>query len=141
MKHLLMIAASVIALSANAQKIKESEVPAPVKDAFSKAYPAAKEVKWEKEAADYEAEFKTAGKEQSVLFDSKGSLLETEAEIALTELPAAVNEYISKNYKGTKIKEASKITDVKGVVTYEAEVKGKDLIFDSTGKFVKEVKE
>ncbi len=39
------------------------------------------------------------------------------------------------------MKEAAKITDAHGVVTYEAEVKGMDLLFDSAGKFLKEVKD
>jgi hypothetical protein len=62
-------------------------------------------------------------------------------EIKIDELPANAKAYVAKHYAGQKIKEAAKITDSKGVVTYEAEVKGKDLIFDNTGKFLKEVKD
>ncbi|MBC7865300.1 MAG: hypothetical protein IAF38_20155, partial [Bacteroidia bacterium] len=36
-----------------------------------------------------------------------------------------------------KVKEAAKITDAKGVVTYEAEIDNADYIFDSTGNFLK----
>jgi len=48
---------------------------------------------------------------------------------------------LPKNIRAKKIKEAAKITDAKGVVTYEAEVTGKDLIFDASGKFLKEIKD
>jgi hypothetical protein len=49
--------------------------------------------------------------------------------------------YIKTNYKDKKIRESAKITNSTGVVTYEAEVDDKDVIFDSNGKFLKEVKD
>ena len=52
----------------------------------------------------------------------------------------ACESYIAKNYAGFKITESAKITDSKGVVTFEAEItKGKlkhDLMFDNSGKFL-----
>jgi hypothetical protein len=140
-KTVIMLAASVIALTACAQKVKESDIPAIVKEAFKKQHSDAKEVKWEKEGANYEAEFEVGETEQSVLIDATGAILETEVEITVDALPAAAKEYVTKHYKGMKIKEAAKITDAKGTLTYEAEIKDKDLIFDSTGTFIKEVKE
>jgi hypothetical protein len=137
-KSILITAGLMISLAACAQKFKESEVPAVVKDAFKKSYKDAKEVKWEKEGANFEAEFEIGETDQSVVFDATGNLVETEVEIKVEELPSGANDYIAKNYKDTKIKKATKITDAKGTVTYEAEIKGKDLIFDSTGKFIKE---
>ena len=61
-------------------------------------------------------------------------------EIELNQLPSGVLDYVKANYKGQSVKEAAKITDVKGAVTYEVEIKGMDLIFDSNGKFIKEIK-
>ncbi|HZK62794.1 MAG TPA: hypothetical protein VFC34_01545 [Puia sp.] len=46
--------------------------------------------------------------------------------------------YVSKNYNGAKIKEAGKVTDAAGKHMYEVEIKGKDLIFDENGVFIKE---
>ena len=46
--------------------------------------------------------------------------------------------YISQNFKGAKIKEAGKVTDASGKHMFEAEIKGKDLIFDEKGVFIKE---
>ena len=60
-------------------------------------------------------------------------------EINVDALPSNVRDYVSKHHVGEKIKEAAKISDSKGTITYEAEIKGKDLIFDSNGNFVKEV--
>ncbi len=135
---MVMLAASVISLSACGQKLKEKDVPTGVISAFKQQFSDAKDVDWEMENGNYEAEFKSGKTEQSAVFDAVGKVLETEAEIKVNELPASVLEYISNKYKGEKIKEASKITGVAGAVSYEAEVHDKDLIFDSNGKFVKE---
>lgn len=58
MKIFLTILATALTVSlANAQKLKEVNVPAPVKEAFSKAFPTSKVKEWEKEGDVYEAEF------------------------------------------------------------------------------------
>jgi uncharacterized protein (DUF2164 family) len=142
MKKSIIIAASILATTmAHAQKVQEKEIPAEVKSSFTKHFAAAKNTKWEKEEGNYEAEFDLNKTEQSALFDAKGTLLETEVEIELSQLPAGVLEYVKAHYANQTIKEAAKITDANGTVTYEAEIKGMDLIFDSSGKFVKELKD
>ncbi|GAB4343069.1 MAG: hypothetical protein OHK0038_23090 [Flammeovirgaceae bacterium] len=123
---------------ANAQKVSDREVPIVVKNTLQKSYPNAKEIKWKKEKANYEAEFEVNETDYSVLIDVSGNIIETEVEIKIDELPANAKAYISKNYADQKIKETAKITDSKGIVTYEAEIKGKDLIFDSNGSLIKE---
>jgi len=133
---LIMVTAMITSLT-YAQKMKEKEVPTSVKIAFQKQYPNAKETKWKKENDNFEAEFEIKEIEYSVLIDTKGNILETELEIKADELPANAKDYISKNYKEQKIKEAAKITDARGIVTYEAEIKGNDLIFDSNGNFIR----
>lgn len=139
-KLVLMTFAAMITSLTFAQKSQEKDVPTPVKTAFQKNFPHAKVEKWEKEGVNFEAEFELNKTEQSVLFDANGNLLETEVEIKLTQLPKGVLEYVKANYNGQKLKEAAKITDAKGTVTYEAEIKGMDLLFDSNGKFIKEIK-
>jgi len=52
-------------------------------------------------------------------------------------LPAHISIYIRQHYSRTKINGAGKITDAKGAIMYEAEVKGKDLVFDEKGNFLK----
>jgi len=142
MKHvMIMMAASLISGAAAAQGKQDKDIPASVKSAFLKAHPDAKAVKWEKEGEHFEAEFKQGKTEQSVVLDAQGNILETETEIAVSELPKKASDYVAEHYKGQALKEAARITDAKGTVTYEAEVKGMDLIFDATGAFLKEVKE
>jgi len=139
-KLALMTVAAMITSLTFAQKLQEKDVPASVKTAFQKNFPQAKVEKWEKEGSNFEAEFELNKTEQSVLFDPQGNLLETEVEIELNQLPKGVLEYVKANYIGQKVKEAAKITDAKGTVIYEAEIKGMDILFDSIGKFIKEIK-
>jgi len=142
MKSLIFLLAAVASVSlVNAQKVSEKEVPTAVKSSLQKNYPNAKELKWEKENANYEAGFEVGKIDYSLLIDASANIIETEVEISIDALPANAKAYVTKNYQGKKIKEAAKITDAKGVVTYEAEVNGKDLIFDNSGKFLKEVKD
>ncbi|MEO7311122.1 MAG: PepSY-like domain-containing protein [Chitinophagaceae bacterium] len=123
-----------------AQKLKASAVPAAVKSSFAKSYPGIT-AKWEMEAGKYEAGFKKNGSDMSVLFEKNGTMTESETDIKTTDLPATVLAYVAAHYKGKKINEAAKITTAAGVVTFEAEVGDTDVIFDASGKFLKEVKE
>ncbi|MGC4101089.1 PepSY-like domain-containing protein [Ferruginibacter sp.] len=142
MKKLILIAVCVagIATMANAQKIAASKVPQAVKEAFAKQYPGIT-AKWEKEDGMIEAGFKQNGKTLSVLYNTDGTKMEVEMDIAVTELPATVLSYVKEHYKGKTIKEAAKITKTDGTVNYEAEVNSMDVIFDAAGKFLKEVKD
>jgi len=132
-----IVIATFMGVAAMAQKLNSAQVPPVVKASFAKAYPAAKTVKWEKEKGDFEAGFKQGGNEISAIFKADGTQLESELEIKIISLPAPALAYVKQNYKGAAIKEAAKITKANGEVNYEAEVKGKDLLFDSTGKFIK----
>lgn len=142
MKTIITAAALVFTINTlSAQKVKEAEVPKAVTESFSKNFPGSKAKEWEKEKDTYEAEFNLNKVETSASFKADGTLFETETEIAASALPKAVTDYVTKNYAGHKLSEASKIVDDKGTVTYEAEVKkGKeemDLLFDANGTFLK----
>lgn len=139
-KSIFLLAAVTYVSFANAQKVSEKEVPAVVKSTLQKEYPNAKNLKWDKENNNYEAEFEMAKINYSVLIDASGKMIETEVEINIDKLPANSKTYVTKNYPNKKIKEAAKITDTKGTITYEVEIDGRDLIFDNSGKFLKEVK-
>lgn len=133
-----------------AQDVKEADVPVLVKEAFTKKYPNLK-AEWEKENGNYEAEYEgkrmsvnmETGKgkkvevEGSVLISPDGTILETEEEIEASALPKVILEYIAKNVPDKKAKEASKITDKDGGVTYEIEVGKEEYFFDTNGAFIK----
>jgi hypothetical protein len=122
---------------ANAQTIKEVDVPVPVKEAFKNQYPTAKVEKWEKEDSNYEVEFKVNKVETSVMFDSNGKFLSSEIEIKVSELPKGILDYVSNNFAGKKVKESSKITNADGNINYEVEIENIDYIFDSNGSLIK----
>ena len=142
MKKLFIVVfvTGAIALSACAQKLKESQVPAEVKAAFQKQYPSIT-ASWDKEDANYEANFKQSGKAMSAVIDKNGTIVETETDIPVMDLPKSAQDYIKKNYPGAKIEEAAKIVKANGDINYEAEIHHKDVIFDANGKFIKEAKD
>lgn len=125
----------------NAQKVAEADVPAAVKTEFKPLYADVKEVKWEKEKGNYEANFSQNKTEMSVTIDATGKLLETETTIASSGLPKAAADYMAKNLPGKKIKEASMIKDATGKITYEAEVDEVDYTFDAQGNFLSKEKD
>ncbi len=77
----------------------------------------------------------------AAVYDAKGALQESEITIPVSELPATAAAYMHQHYKGMLIKAAAKITKAGGTINYEAELKGKDVLFDANGKFIKEAKD
>lgn len=141
MKKIMMLGVVAIsfAYTACAQKLDASKVPAAVKSSFTKHYPGTT-AKWEKEDGNYEANFKHNASSMSAVFEPNGTFTESEMDIKFGDLPSSVLAYVKEHYKGKPIKEGAKITKADGTVNYEAEVGGKDLIFDASGNFLKEVK-
>lgn len=136
---LLSFAAVSFAGSSMAQDLKASQVPVVVKEAFAKKYPQAVKVSWEKEKGNYEANWGgRSGEDTSVQFTPAGAFVEEVDAIAVAQLPAAIAPYIKAHYKNAKIREAGKVTDAAGHKLFEAEIKGKDLLFDAGGKFIKQ---
>lgn len=122
-----------------AQDLKEKDVPKTVKEAFAKKYPDAKKVSWEKEKGNFEANWGgKSGEDNSVTFTPAAVFVEIVEAIPVSQLPASVAPYVAKHYSGATIKEAGKVTDAAGKHMFEAEIKGKDLIFDEKGGFIKQ---
>ncbi len=120
---------------AQAQKLVVPEV---VKAKVKALYPKANDVDWELEDGNYEAEIEQKGSSDvSVVLNAQGSVLETETEIKVSELPTAVRTYIAQQLGNKKIKEAAKIVKADNTVEYEAQVGKKDYLFDSVGVFLK----
>ena len=135
---LLTIGTLLTTLAIQAQNLKSKDVPALVKSALQKKYPEAKGVSWEKEKGNYEGNWGgKSGEDHSVQFSPSGEFLEMVNAIPVSELPKPVSAYTREHYKGAKITEAGRVTDARGKISYEAEVHGKDIIFDENGNFVK----
>ena len=137
-----LILATMIALFSTTLMAQSANVPGIVKTAFAKDFPTAAKLSWDVENGDFEAEFTLDGIAESATYDKTGHRKEVEVDITTSELPKAVTDYIASHYVGYKLIEGAKITNDKNVVVYEAEVgkdgKKKDVIFDVSGKFLKE---
>jgi len=117
------------------------EVPKKVKDAFSKKFPTAKSVSWDKESkTEWEAEFKMYNIKYSANFMEDGSWKETEHKIDKNEIPQPVLSGLMNAFKGYKIEGAEISETAKGIV-YEFEIeKGKqemEVVMDASGKIIK----
>lgn len=136
----MMSVCLLASIGAFAQTKGEKGTPTVVKEAFAKLFPGAK-AKWEIEDKHYEAEFTKNKKEHSAVFDATGNLLETEVEVSANEVPKAALAYAKSHHSGEKIKEMAQITNDKGLIYYELEIEGKDLMFDKDGNFTQDKKE
>lgn len=117
---------------------KSITVPQPVKNAFTQKFSSATHVIWEKENGNYEANWGGKSNEDNMaMFKPNGQFIEVGKAIGAQELPASAITYIHNNDKKASITEVMKITDAKGKVSYEAEVNGKDIVFDRNGNFLK----
>jgi hypothetical protein len=135
---LLTITTALLGTGVIAKATSSLEVPVVVKQSLTKKYPNATKVTWEKEKGNYEANWGgKSGEDTSVTFTPKGEFVEEVDAIPANQLPSAVFEYIKTNYKGAKVKEAGRVTNAAGKKMFEAEIKGKDLLFDESGKFIK----
>jgi uncharacterized membrane protein YkoI len=135
MKSKFILAAGIYLIAIStiyAQKNVSTKVPMAVKEALKKAYPKASAIYWDKEGIDFEASFKNEKDHLSVVFNNAGQIVETEKELTFSQLPINVQEAL----KGKKVKETAIITK-NGKTIYEAEVGGKDLMFDEQGKPIK----
>lgn len=145
-KYLIMLlCAAFMSISVYAQKISADKVPAAASSAFKSKFPGATKVGWELENVnEYEAEFKLNGEEMSASYDKEGKWMETETEIKVSALPAAIQSALKKNFAEFKVKEASKIESAKNGNCFEAEIeKGKEsyeALFTPEGKLLSKTK-
>lgn len=137
MKKVIIATMLLSGLTIGAYAQKSIAVPAAVKNSLMKKYPEASKVTWEKEKGNFEANWGgKSGEDNSVMFTPSGDFVEIVNAIPVSELPASVVPYVKAHFNGAAVKEAGKVTDAKGKQTYEAEIKGKDLIFDLNGKYI-----
>lgn len=153
-KLVIVAAVSVIVLgvAANADKLKDVLLPDAVKAAIDAKYPKAviEESKEEKEGLTvYEVEFEQNEQETELTISPDGTIMEKEAEVAMSDLPEAIKAAITKAAEGGEVKEVKEevtywvVTLTKletPKVTYRAEVikdgKESDVKIASDGKLL-----
>jgi len=127
------------------QTVEESQVPDVVIKALKAKFINVKVTKWEKEDTIYSAEFLMNEAATEAEFNEKGIWVCTEWDVPVEYSPKAINDYISENYAGYKLKEVS-ITElpIDGKI-YIAEICKKKtsskLYFSLKGEFQKAITE
>ncbi|MFN8286771.1 MAG: PepSY-like domain-containing protein [Chitinophagales bacterium] len=133
----LILFFAVITLSVSAQKITPNKVPGAVGSAFRTKFPQAQQDTWfVADSGNYQVQFFNEKKVQSATFDGKGLWLQTETEINLNQLPAAVNRAFNSQFAGFNVQEVYQVETPKGTTYSFTAFKGKesyDLVFGPKG--------
>ncbi len=139
-----LLAAAVLATSvglvAAGQTVQLKNLPAAVQKAVQDHTKGATVVGLSEEREDgkvlYEVETTIKGRTRDLLFDSAGTLMEVEEEVALDAVPAAVRSVLSTRGKVLKVESLTKGT----TVTYEAQVdrngKKSEVVIDAKGNAI-----
>lgn len=103
-----------------------------VQATFNKMFPSAENVKWSQEdATEWEAEFNINNQKFSANFSVNGTWLETERELATTEVPTAINTTIAKEFADYQVKEAE-LSETKNGTVFQFELSKDKTVLDVT---------
>lgn len=111
------------------QKTAAENIPAAVVTTFNTAYPKAEKVQWELDEEDYMAGFILSKQEKSAHYNTQGKWLRTETPVRVLDVPKAVKQAASKNFRGYMIVEPVKIETDKGN-HYKMELTKDDLTYE-----------
>ena len=130
---------SIVAVQA--QDVAEKDVPEAVKSALSQKYANATDLEWEKHGDNYEADFDVKRIDHAVMIDPSGKILMTRHDLMEKDLPQALQNAISQNYKGMRVDDVEQV-EKDGNTYYQLELdqKGKDkkVVLSKDGKEVTE---
>ncbi|MBC5773296.1 SdiA-regulated domain-containing protein [Pontibacter sp. KCTC 32443] len=118
-----------------------TEVPEAVKVQFAERYPTIKQVDWDTDSGNYEAEFKLSGLERTALFTADGKLVSYTEEIDQRHLPKTILETLQANYANYKLDEAHRLQqdgNSRYVVELEDNMDELELHFDASGKIIEQ---
>ncbi len=105
------------------QQVAPEKVPAAVKEAFTKKFPAASYIVYKMEKSDYNVAFKDNGVGMSANFNPSGEWLGSETIMIESDLPKEVLTSVATNFVGYSITEINKIDGPGNVVNYEMKLK------------------
>ena len=127
---LLFLLGAGLSIDAPAQRNYNDEIPAAVRTAFTQQFPGT-EASWAKEGDQYVAHFRQKRLDMNIRYNAEGAVTRMEEEIKVWQLPLPVIEYMEQHYGDTP-KEAAKVTRANGEINYEAQVNGKEVVFDAS---------
>ena len=130
-KTILVLSACLLfSLMGFTQSIAADKVPASVKEAFAKKFPAATGVNYKMEKKDYEVAFKDKGVGMSANFNSKGEWLETKTVMIESDLPKVVLTSVATNFVGYTITEITKYEGPNSVLNYAMNLKNGKVCYE-----------
>lgn len=133
----------LISMMGYSQEITAEKVPARVKQAFDKKFPAATDVKYVMEKKNYIIGFKDKEAQMSANFNAYGTWLETETMISESGLPKKVMKSITKNFSGFTMSDVATMETPTIKLCYKMTLKddktGYDVQFSPKGDVLKKV--
>ena len=143
MKYIVLFIAYLLSTPTIAGSIKETAVPAKVKNYVMSHYPKAQSIDWDFEDDDnlYEAKFKIDKLKYKLQITPDGRLHASKEDVLISTLPKLIPQYIREHYAGYKILGANKKV-FGNKITYDVGIKGKNaqgntrhynVYFDSKG--------
>lgn len=143
MKYIVLFIAYLFCTPTFAGSIKETAVPAKVKNYVMSHYPKAQSIDWDFEDDDnlYEAKFKIDKLKYKLQITPDGRLHTSKEDVLISTLPKLIPQYIREHYAGYKILGANKKV-FGNKITYDVGIKGKNaqgntrhynVYFDSKG--------
>lgn len=139
---MLIVVLSFGILSTSCAQNKKA-APAAVTTAFKAKFPTVQKAHWDMEhEGEWEAEFKSGGKEMSANFKADGTWLETETELKEADLPQAVKDAVAAQFPGSKVEEVNLVETPGQPAGYEVELeKGEvavEALFSADGTLLKQ---
>jgi len=131
MKKILVLLSAFLLISVVgfSQQITAEKVPAAVKDAFAKKYPAATDVKYEMAKTDFVVAFKDKEVGMYANFNSRGEWLQTETIVLESDVPKEVLTSVATNFVGFIITAVTKLEGPNDVLNYILDLKkGSEII-------------
>jgi len=133
----LLLSALFLSASVYAQDIPVNQVPSVVRNTFSRSFPKATEVEWEKKGALYNADFELSRVDNEVWVDAKGVVVRSKKDLTKAQLPPAVSATIKKQYPAHRIDDVDQYLEGKqAFYKVELEKAGHDthVVFDQSGR-------
>lgn len=114
---LILLFLTSLVFTGTAQNVKQEEVPLIIISTVQTKYPYANDIDWKRNEADYKAKFKTDKREHELWISSAGTILKSIEEFDKDNLPYAVTQRISSDYKGQSIDKVHRM-ELNGKVYY-----------------------
>lgn len=144
MKTVMMVLMMLLPAAVFAQKkdVKESDVPAAVKNNFMAKYPNTKNREWKVKNTDYEVDFMMNNKKYEAKYEADGTWKKTSLEISKRDVPAVViNSWKSSEFGKWMLDDAEQVETIEYKMLYLVKVvKGMqemELLYTPAGELLK----